>query len=305
MDRLEAMSVLLAIVEAGSLSGASRKLGAPLPTISRKLTELEAHLNTRLLVRSTRRLSLTDAGMAYVAAAKRILDDVSEAERAAAGEYSAPRGELVIAAPLLFGRLHVLPIVTDFLARFAEIDIRLILSDRNARLIDDHIDMAVRIGALPDSAMIATRVGEMRRVVCGSPCYFAAHGTPRAPSDVSALACVTFGMFDPDDTWNFPVPGRDAQRAIPIRARLHVNAADAAIDAAIAGIGVTRVLAYQAARAVSQRQLEIVLADFEPAPLPVSLIHTAQSLMPLKLRAFLDFLAPRLRTQLQSLAAGI
>jgi DNA-binding transcriptional LysR family regulator len=240
-----------------------------------------------------------------VAAAKRILEDVSEAERAAAGEYSAPRGELVIAAPLLFGRLHVLPIVADFLARFAEIDIRLVLSDRNAGLIDDHIDMAVRIGALPDSSMMATRVGEMRRVVCGSPRYFAAHGTPREPSDLSALACVSFGVLDPDDAWNFPVPGRDAQRAIPIRSRLHVNAADAAIDAAIAGIGVTRVLAYQAARAVSQKQLEVVLADFEPEPLPVSLIHTAQSLMPLKLRAFLDFLAPRLRAQLQSLSAEI
>lgn len=305
MDRLEAMSVLLAVVEAGSLSGASRKLGAPLPTISRKLSELEAHLNTRLLVRSTRRLSLTDAGSAYVAAAKRILEDVSEAERAAAGEYSAPRGELVIAAPLLFGRLHVLPVVADFLARFAEIDIRLMLSDRNARLIDDHIDLAVRIGALPDSSMMATRVGEMRRVVCGSPRYFAAHGTPREPSDLSALACVSFGVLDPDDAWNFPVPGQDAQRAIPIRSRLHVNAADAAIDAAIAGIGVTRVLAYQTARAVSQKQLEVVLADFEPAPLPVSLIHTAQSLMPLKLHAFLDFFAPRLRAQLQSLSAEI
>lgn len=305
MDRLEAMSVLLAVVEAGSLSGASRKLGAPLPTISRKLSELEAHLNARLLMRSTRRLSLTDAGTAYVAAAKRILEDVSEAERAATGEYRAPRGELVIAAPLLFGRLHVLPIVTEFLARFAEIDIRLVLSDRNARLIDDHIDMAVRIGALPDSSMMATRVGEMRRVVCGSPSYFAAHGTPREPSDLSALACVTFGVLDPDDAWNFPVPGRDAQHAIPVRSRLHVNAADAAIDAAIVGVGVTRVLSYQAARAVSQNQLEIVLADFEPERLPVSLIHTAQSLMPLKLRAFLDFLAPRLRTQLQSLSAAI
>jgi DNA-binding transcriptional LysR family regulator len=303
MDRFEAMSVFLAIVESGSLSGASRELGAPLPTVSRKLSELEAHLNTRLLVRSTRRLSLTSAGTAYVAAAKRILADISEAERAAAGEYIAPRGELVIAAPLLFGRLHVLPIVTDFLARFAEIDIRLALSDRNARLIDDHIDAAIRIGVLPDSSMMATRVGEMRRVVCGSPGYFAAHGTPREPGDLAALTCVSFDVFDPDDAWNFPVPGGDAQRAIPIRARLRVNAADAAIDAAIAGLGVARVLSYQAARALAEGQLQIVLADFEPEPPPVSLIHPAQPLMPQKLRVFLDFLAPRLRARLQALPA--
>lgn len=304
MDRLDAMSVLLAVVEAGSLSGASRKLGAPLPTVSRKLAELEAHLGTRLLLRSTRKLSLTSAGTAYIAAAKRILEEVSEAERVAAGEYAAPRGELVIAAPLLFGRLHVLPIVTDFIALFAEIDIRLMLSDRNTRLIDDHIDMAIRIGALPDSSMMATRVGEMRRVVCGSLRYFAEHGMPRDPSDLAALTCVTFGTFDSDDAWTFPVPGSQAQRAIPIRSRLSVNTAEAAIDAAIIGVGVTRVLSYQAARALADQQLEIVLADAEPAPLPVSLIHPAQSLMPQKLRAFLDFLAPRLRTRLQALAAG-
>jgi DNA-binding transcriptional LysR family regulator len=304
MDRLEAMSVFLAVVEAGSLSGASRKLGAPLPTISRKLSELEAHLNTRLLLRSTRKLSLTSAGTAYVAAAKRILEEVSEAERAASGEYAAPRGELVIAAPVLFGRLHVLPIVTDFLARFAEIDIRLVLSDRNARLIDDHIDMAVRIGALPESSMMATRVGQVRRVVCGSPDYFTAHGTPQKPSDLSALTCVTFGVFDSNDAWTFPAPGSDAQRAIPIRSRLSVNTAEAAIDAAITGVGVARVLSYQAARALADKQLQIVLADVEPEPLPVSLIHPAQSLMPQKLRVFLDFLAPRLRTRLQGLPAA-
>ena len=304
MDRLDAMSILLAVVEAGSLSGASRKLGAPLPTISRKLSELETHLKTRLLVRSTRKLSLTDAGTAYVAAAKRILEEVSEAERLASGEYAAPRGELVIAAPLLFGRLHVLPIVTDFLLRFAEIDIRLMLSDRNTRLIDDHIDMAVRIGTLPDSSMMATRVGEVRRVVCGSPAYFAEHGMPREPADLSALTCVAFGVFDSADAWTFPVPGSDAQRAIPIRARLSVNTAEAAIDAAITGLGVTRVLSYQAARALADTRLQIVLADAEPEPLSVSLIHPTQSLMPQKLRVFLDFLAPRLRARLQALPAG-
>ena len=191
MDRLEAMGILVAAVESGSLSAASRKLGTPLPTVSRKIAELEAHLKTRLLIRSTRRLALTDAGAAYVAASKRILEQMNDAERAASGEYSAPKGDLIITAAIVFGRLHVLPVVTDFLAAFPDINVRLALSDRNVHLVDDHIDMAVRIGALPDSSMVATRVGFVRRVVCGSPGYFAAHGTPTLPADLSDLACVS------------------------------------------------------------------------------------------------------------------
>ena len=169
MDRLEAMSILVAVVETGSLSAAGRRLGVPLPTVSRKLSELEAHLNARLLIRSTRKLALTDAGAEYLEACRRILEQVGDAERAASGEFSVPRGELVVTAPIVFGRLHVLPVVNAFLARFPEIDVRLVLSDRNLHLIDDHIDVAVRIGALADSNMVATRVGSVRSVVCGSP----------------------------------------------------------------------------------------------------------------------------------------
>ena len=178
MDRLEAMSLLLTVVEAGSLSAASRKLGVPLPTVSRKISELEAHLNTRLLTRSTRKNALTDSGAAYLAAARRILDEVGEAERAASGEHAAPRGDLVITAPVVFGRLHVLPVIAEFLTQWPEINVRLVLADRNLHLIDDHIDIAVRIGALADSALVSTRVGVVRSVVCGSPAYFAAHGAP-------------------------------------------------------------------------------------------------------------------------------
>jgi len=189
MDRLEAMSLLIAAVEAGSFSAASRKLGVPLPTISRKVAELEGHLGTRILLRSTRKLTLTDAGMNYLAACKRILEQVSEAETEAAGEYSAPKGELVITAPIVFGRLHVVPLVNDFLISFPEINVRMMLADRSVNLLDDHIDMAVRIGALADSSMVATRVGSVRRIVCGSPGYFASHGTPRTPDDLAQLTC--------------------------------------------------------------------------------------------------------------------
>lgn len=155
MDRLEAMTIFIAAVEAGSLSAASRRLGVPLPTVSRKVADLEAHLNTRLLVRSTRKLALTDAGAAYLAASKSILEQVGDAERAVSGEYVTPKGDLVIAAPIVFGRLHVLPVVNTFLATFPDINVQMVLSDRNADLIGDHIDMAVRIGALPDSSMVA------------------------------------------------------------------------------------------------------------------------------------------------------
>ena len=170
MDRLEAMAILLRVADRGSFSAASRELGVPLPTVSRKVNELERHLGTRLLVRTTRKVALTDAGATYAASARRILEEVDETERVAAGEFQVPRGELILTAPVFFGRLHILPIVTDFLAAFPEIDVRLVLSDRNLHLIADHVDMAVRIGTLPDSRLMATRVGTMRTVVCATPC---------------------------------------------------------------------------------------------------------------------------------------
>jgi DNA-binding transcriptional LysR family regulator len=298
MDRLEVMSLLVSVVEAGSLSAAGRKLGVPLPTVSRRISELEAHLNTRLLTRSTRKLALTDAGLAYVAAAKRILDEVSEAQRAASGEHAAPSGDLVITAPVVFGRLHVLPVIAEFLAQWPEINVRLMLADRNLHLIDDHIDVAVRIGELADSALVATQVGAVRSVVCGSPAYFAEHGVPERPEDLSALTAVTFDPFSPSQPWTFRDPKSKRQSRVAVRARLTVNTAEAAIDGAAAGLGVTRVLSYQVAQAVSDGRIQIVLAEYEPAPLPVSLIHAGHELTPLKVRMALDFAAPRLRARL-------
>lgn len=288
MDRLEAMAIFVAVVEAGSLSGAGRRLGAPLPTVSRKLADLEAHLNVRLLTRTTRKLTLTSAGEAYLRAARRILDEVDEAERSAAGEYAAPRGELTIAAPIALGRLHVLPVVNAFLAQHPQVRVRLDLSDRNSDLIDDHIDVAVRIGRLPDSGLVATRVGAVRAVTCASPAYLAAHGTPRTPADLEGLDVIAFsGMA-----------GAEARSA-----RLTVSTAEAALDAAAAGVGITRVLCYQAAAAVADGRLELILREHEGEPLGVSLIHAGQGRMPLKTRAFLDLAAPRLRQALAALQA--
>jgi DNA-binding transcriptional LysR family regulator len=298
MDRLEAMSILIASVEAGSFSAAGRKLGVPLPTISRKVSELEAHLKTRLLVRSTRKLTLTDAGAAYLAACRRILEQVGDAERTASGEYVAPKGDLILTAPIVFGRLHVLPVVNAFLADFPDINVRMVLSDRNVHLVDDQVDMAVRIGTLPDSSMVATRVGSVCRVVCASPGLLAAHGTPKTPADLAGLPCVTFDGPVAGSAWTFASPDRKREQSVPVRSRLSVNTAEAAIDAAIAGTGLTQVLSYQAARAVADGKLRLVLREFERDPIPVSLIHAGHGLLPLKMRSFLEFAVPRLRRSL-------
>jgi DNA-binding transcriptional LysR family regulator len=303
VDRLDAMSILVATVEQGSLSGAGRSLGVPLPTVSRKIAELEARVGARLLIRSTRKLTLTDAGAGYVTACRRILDDVTAAERAAAGEYSTPRGDLVVAAPIVFGRLHVLPVAAEFLAQNPQVRVRLALSDRNTDLIDDHIDVAVRIGDLRDSTLVATRVGAVRPVVCGSPAYFAAHGEPRTPEDLEEHACIAFDSLWAPDGWTFARAGSRAARPVAVRPRLSVNTAEAAIDAAVAGVGITRVLSYQAARAIAEGRLRAVLTDFEGAVAPVSLVHAGQSRLPLKTRAFLDLAAVRLRAALE-LGAG-
>ena len=192
MDRLDAMSVLLAAVDAGSLSAGARRLGMPLTTVSRKVSELEAHLRTQFFNRTSRQITLTEAGRAYVAACRRILEDVGEAERTAAGEYSAPKGELVVTAPIVFGRLHVLRVVIDFLRAYLDIAVRLSLTDRPLSLLEDHVDLAARIGALPDSSLVATRVGSIRRMVCASPRYFAERGKPKRPDELAAHDCVTF-----------------------------------------------------------------------------------------------------------------
>ncbi|HEY9025083.1 MAG TPA: LysR family transcriptional regulator [Burkholderiaceae bacterium] len=298
MDRLDAMKVFLAVADAGSLSAAGRRLGMPLATVSRKLAELEDHLGARLLSRSTRRLEITDAGRGYEQACRRILDEVAEAEAAAGGAYDTPRGELAVTAPIVFGRLHVLPVLTEFLHAHAEIDVRLALGDRVAHLIDEHVDVAVRIGALPDSRLNAVPLGQLRSVVCASPAWLKAHGTPRTPADLAAHRCITFEAA-------FPGPWRFAGGVefTPERPRLVVNTAEAAIDAAAAGLGVTRVLSYQADAALRDKRLRLLLRAFEPAPVPVHLVYDGQQRVTSRLRTFLDFAAPRLRKRLAALRA--
>jgi DNA-binding transcriptional LysR family regulator len=292
------MAVFVSVVTHGSFSRASRELRMPLPTVSRKLKELESHLNAKLLIRSTRKLVLTEAGEAYLQASKRILEDVAEADRAAAGHYREPRGELVLSAPIVFGRLHVVPLVAEFLRLHAEVDVRLVLADRALSLIEDHLDMAVRIGSLPDTHLVAVRVGQIRSVVCASPAYLERHGTPKTPEQLASHQCVTFASIAGARAWTF----RGGQSA-PIHSRLIVNTAEAAIDGALAGLGLTQLLSYQVADALSTGRLVRVLRRHEPLPRSVSVIYPAELRLTAKVRTFIDFAVPKLRARLLAASA--
>ncbi len=296
MDRFDAMTVLLAVVEAGSLSGGARHLRAPLATVSRKVSELEHHLGTPLFVRSRGGLRLTESGRAFVAAARRIVGQLEEAEREAAGEFSTPRGTLHVTAPIAFGERHLLPVALEFLAQYPDICLRLMLADRQISLVDEHVDVALRIGHLTDSTLIATRVGSVSRVICASPAYLAGRGTPSRPEDLASHDGISFQGFAAAPEWRYR---RDsAAFTVEPRPRLSVNTTEAAIQAACAGLGVIRVLSYQVADEIKSGQLQILLPEFAPEPLPVSLIYPQAEVLPLKVRSFLDWTAPRLRARM-------
>ncbi|NWC75745.1 LysR family transcriptional regulator [Pseudomonas sp. P7759] len=297
MDRIEAMTLLLATIDTGSFSAAGRALRVPVQTVSRKVAELERCIGTQLLTRTTRKIALTDAGASYAQAARSILEQLAEAERVAAGEFVAPRGDLVISAPELFGRLHVLPVVSDFLERFADINIKLVLGDRNVDLFDDQIDLVVRIGHLPDSGMIASQVGTLRGVVCASPRLLEVHGVPQTPQALKNMPCIS--TFGPNitSTWRFIDPHAGSPIELALTPRL-LTSAVALVDAAIQGTGVARLLHYQAFEAIDSGTLRVVLEDYELTPFPVHLLYAGHPHMPLKMRRFLEFATPRLRQSL-------
>jgi DNA-binding transcriptional LysR family regulator len=295
MDRLESMSVLLAVAEAGSLSAAARHLNTPLTTVSRKISDLESYLKTQLLTRSSRRMTLTDAGKSYVAACKRILEDVVEAERVVTGEYSTPKGELSISAPIVLGRLYLVPVLSEFLRAYPEIDARLTLADRLVNLTEEGIDAALRIGDLPDSALVATRIGTIHRVFAASPAYLESRGMPHTAADLVRHDCIGVQGFTGSSFWNL---GSDD--AVPARYRLVVNSTDAACEAAKAGLGIISVFSHHVASSFQDGTLVPVLGDFERPALPLSLVRTSAGYLPLKLRAFLDFTTPRLKMRLSA-----
>ena len=296
MDRLKAMSVFVAVVEAKGFAAAARRLGMPVATVSRRVGELEQHLGARLLVRTTRQISLTDSGRRFFDASQRLIEELDAADREARGEFAEPKGELAITAPIVFGRLHVVPVVSEFLQAFPEVNVRLLLGDRNVDLIEEHIDAAVRIGELPRSSLVATRLGSVRKVVCASPAYLARFGMPQHPRELAERDCITFSGLVSAERWTFRSGRKLAQ--FPVRSRLAVTTAEAAIDAAMAGTGLTAVLSYQVAAPVRAKHLKRVLGAFEPPDVPVSLVRPGGGLVAAKLRAFVEFAAPRLRARL-------
>jgi DNA-binding transcriptional LysR family regulator len=251
-------------------------------------------------MRTSRRLILTEAGEAFIAVARRLLDDLGEAERAASGEFRAPRGELLVTAPILFGKLHVAPIIHTFLAAYPEVTVRLVLSDEVIDLVESHVDVAVRIGRLPDSDLVARQVGHVRWLLCASPDYLARRGEPATPEALVDHDCIAFEGLQTYRTW--PVGSGPMARAVAIKPRFSVNTADAIIEAAAAGVGIARIMSYQAAEAITEGRLTLVLETVTADPIPVSLVHQQQRISPLKRRAFLDYVVPRLNMALARVA---
>ncbi len=299
MDKLESMQVFASVVEGGSLSAASRQLEMPLATVSRKLAELEASLNVKLLLRSTRRMQLTDAGRAYLEACKQILESVAQAEQQASGAYTEARGQLVVTAPIVFGRIHMVPIACGFLRKHPNVDIQLRLSDRNFNLAEEHVDMALRIGTLPDSNLVASKVAAVHLVTCASPAYLRRRGEPRHPRDLHKHCCITFDGIMSATEWAYRVDG-DSKR-IAVHSRLSVSTAESAIQAAVEGFGLTRVISYQIHDLVKSGALKHILSPFEPESLPVSLVYPAQGRLPMKTRAFIDHAKHELKQRLKRL----
>lgn len=288
------MAMLVSSVEEGSLSAAARKLGIPVATLTRNVNDLEASVGTKLLIRTTRKLVLTDAGAEYVASAKRILDDVDELERRAAGEFTTPRGELVVTTPVQVARLRVLPVINRFLALYPEIRIRLLQSDRNIDLVDARADVAIRVGRLRDSSLVATRVGSLRVVTVASPALLDKLGAPQTPEDLHNFPCVVFDSPSLSP-WRYRSQDTGQTYTVSDAPRLLVSSPDAAVDAAIDGIGASFILEHDVHAAVAAGKLKYILQEFELDPVPVNVVYLSRDAMPAKLRRFIDYAVPQLR----------
>jgi len=305
MDRIDAMRAFTAAVDRGSLAAAARKLGYSAAKVTRGIAMLEGRLGMRLLHRSTRALHLTDFGETYLAACRQVLSALDNVERGAAAEQEQPSGLLTITAPLRFGQLHVRPILDAFLDANPAVQARLLLLDRIANLVEEGIDVAVRLGHLPDSRLFAARLGEVRRVLCASPTYIRRCGVPQAPAKLREHACIMERDGAETELWRFASTSARSLLSISVRARLRVNSAEAAVDSAVAGHGIARVMSYQAAAAISAGKLVILLPRHEPPAIPVSLVMPSARSKTLKQRAFFEFAVPKLRARLAKAASEI
>ena len=299
MANLEHLRIFIAVADAAGFAPAARQLQLSPPAVTRAIAALEQNLGARLLHRSTRLVRLTEVGQRFLGDARRILAELEEAEASARGAHTEPQGELALTAPVMFGRLHVAPLLTDFLVQHPKVTARVLFIDRVVHLLEEGFDVALRIARLPDSNFTAMPVGSVRRVVVASPAYLAQHGTPQVPADLPAHRAIGFGAPNGGPVrWTFCPPGStDLLDGAQPRIGLMVNAVDVGIDAAVAGHGLVRVLSYQVGEYLADGRLVRVLADHEPPPVPVQLVYPEGRHAAAKVRAFVDFAARRLRNE--------
>ncbi|MEO8311376.1 MAG: LysR family transcriptional regulator [Caldimonas sp.] len=293
MDRLHLITVFVAVVDTTGFAGASRKLNMSPPAVTRAINELERHLGVRLLTRTTRVVRVTEDGARYADDCRRILAELAEADDAVSGKHGSPHGRLTLTAPALFGAKFVTPIVTEYLTRYPEVTASCWFLDRVVNMMDEGVDVAVRIGELPDSSMQAISVGRVRRVICAAPSYLEKHGIPQSPDALSAHCIVSASAVTPTAEWRLMDKGQ--ARTVKLLARMTTTTNDSAVAAAVSGFGLTRLLSYQVAEQLRDGLLKTVLAEFEPAPLPVHLVHREGRHPSQKARAFLDLALEQLR----------
>ncbi len=296
IDRLDAMRVFVTALNEGSLARAGQKLSRSPAAITRAIASLEAHVGAQLLHRTARRLQLTEAGERYARVFKHVLAELDEADLSAAQERAAPHGVLTVTAPVMFGTRILRPIVGEFLKMYPAVQVRYLLLNRITSLIDEGIDVALRIAALQDSTLIARRVGEVRRVLCASPRYIAERGAPKSIADLANHNCIAVEPTSAEDIWSFPpLPGRKMGRTVRIRPRLMVNADEAAVSAAVDGEGIVRIFSYKIQQEIQEGSLVRLLPDDDPPPVPVQLVALEHRLTLTKVRTFMDFAGDRLR----------
>ena len=293
-DRLDALTIFVAVAEQQSFAEAARQLSRSPASITRAVASLEERLQTRLFNRTTRSVALTDAGARYLESCRRLLAAYDELEAVNFGERVQPRGWIGITAPIMFGRLHVLPLVRSFLCEYPQVDVRLLLLDRVVSLVDEGLDLGVRVGQLRDSSLRAVRVGQVRRVVCATPEYIARHGVPATPRDLGSHSLVACTAVTPiPDRWSFHGPS--GVSSVAVTPRLVVNTTAAAVDAALNGLGLACIMSYQAEPHAAAGRLQTVLVEYEPAPAPIHIVHPEGRHLPAKVRLFLDHAAGGLR----------
>ncbi len=296
MDRLHLMSVFVAVVEAEGFAGGARKLHMSPPAVTRAVAALEDRLRVKLLNRTTRYVRLTEAGQKYYEDAKRIIALADEADDAALGINTEPRGQLTVTASVLFGRLYIMPGIIEYLSRYPDVELNALFVDRVVNMLEEGVDVAIRIAELPDSSYRALRVGSVRRVLCASPDYLAQHGIPQSPNDLTQHRIILARGLNPNNELRFQ---HDSQvQTVKVQPMLSVSDNDSAASAAKAGLGITRLLNYQIAEALLNGQLKIVLSDYESPPVPVHILHREGRHSSAKIRSFVDLMAARLRAEL-------